>query len=86
MTKQNNSLQELNDILFSQLRRLDDQKLKGEKLNEEVERTKAMGTIAKSVIDNGKLALDAEKFRDDRWNADAKLPDMLIGDEDESKK
>ena len=52
---------ELNNHMFDQLERLNDESLKGEELKEELERTKAMSEIAKRVIDTGRLALDATK-------------------------
>lgn len=75
-----NTLADLNNHLFEQLERLNDKSLKGENLTEEINRSKAVTDIAKSVIENGKLVLDAQKFADDKWDADSKLPKMLEGD------
>lgn len=80
MSGTRNTLSDLNNHLFEQLERLNNDDLKGEKLGEEINRSKAISDIAKSVIDNGKLVLDAQKFSDDKWNADTKLPKMLEGD------
>lgn len=75
-----NNLGNLNAYLFEQLERLNDNDLKGEELKEEVERGKAIEGIAKTVIQNGALVLQAKKMMDNRMDADIKLPKMLEGD------
>jgi hypothetical protein len=76
-----NTLGDLNNHLFAQMERLGDEDLKGEKLKEEMERAKSIGFIAKQIIDNASLVLDAQKMinNNDKMNADAKLPKMLEG-------
>lgn len=54
-----NTLADLNDHLFEQLERLNDDELTGEKLQEERERAKSMANIAQTIINNGELALKA---------------------------
>ena len=51
---------DLNNHLFEQLTRLNDEKLKGAKLEEEIERSKAVTSVAKEIISNGKLVLEAK--------------------------
>lgn len=75
-----NTLGDLNNHLFAQLERLGDEDLKGEKLEEEINRSKAVTGIAKNIIETGSLVLEGQKFMGDRMNADAKLPKMLEGD------
>ena len=55
-----NKLTNLNDHLFMQLERLTDEKLKGDKLAEEISRSKAVSQIAGQIIFGGKLALEAQ--------------------------
>ena len=54
-----NSLSDLNNHLFSQLERLNEETLTLEKLQFESERSKALTSIAKEVISNARLVLDA---------------------------
>ncbi len=61
-----NKLIDLNNHLFAQLERLSDEDTTGEKLNEEIERSKAVAVVAKMVVDNARLALDAAKAINDR--------------------
>ena len=74
-----NTLIDLNNHLFAQLERLSDEELKGEALSEEIDRAKSIAVIAKTIIDNGSLVLDAKKFRDNRIDIDNNLPKMLEG-------
>ena len=70
----------LNNHLFEELERLNDENLKGEELQEERERAKSMANIAQTIINNGELALKAQKHFDEYGKADH-IPDMLqIGD------
>ena len=80
-----NKLIDLNNHLFEQLEKLNDDGLTGDKLDEEIGRTKAMTGVAAQIIGNAKLALDARIALDDRLIKDA--PEMLgAGTEDEGKK
>ncbi|MHB1420738.1 MAG: hypothetical protein ACYCX4_14355 [Bacillota bacterium] len=54
-----NTLGDLNNHLFAQLERLGDEDLKGEGLQEEISRAKAISDIATQVIANGSLVLKA---------------------------
>lgn len=74
-----NTLGDLNNHLFEQLERLNDEDLKGESLDEEIKRAKAITAIATQIINNGNLVLEAKKWFDDRMDANAKLPPMLEG-------
>ncbi|MDX5003944.1 MULTISPECIES: hypothetical protein [Streptococcus] len=59
MTK--NKLSDLNDHLFMTLERLGDEDLSNEELEKEIERSKAISTVAGKIIDNARLVLDAQK-------------------------
>lgn len=75
----NNNLAKLNTYLFDQMERLNVDELKGDALSEEINRAKAVKDVATSIISNGKLVLEAEKYNDDKWDVDAKTPEMLEG-------
>ncbi|WP_320175768.1 hypothetical protein [Maridesulfovibrio sp.] len=74
-----NTLADLNNHLFEQLERLNDDEVTGDKLNEEVKRAGAMTTISKEIIANGRLALDAAKTRQELHGCDVGMPRMLEG-------
>ncbi|MEK8196230.1 MULTISPECIES: hypothetical protein [unclassified Lysinibacillus] len=76
-----NTLGDLNNHLFAQLERLSDEDLVGNKLTEEIERAKAVTSVANQIISNGSLVLQAQKFYDnpDRLNLDAEKPKLLKG-------
>lgn len=76
-----NTLGDLNNHLFAQLERLSDEDLKGNELAEEINRAKAISSIASQIISNGNLVLKAQQFYDnnDRINLDLEKPRMLEG-------
>lgn len=74
-----NTLGDLNNHLFAQLERLNDEDLKGDALAEEINRAKAINSVATQIISNGSLVLSAKRLMDDQMNADLKLPKMLEG-------
>ena len=77
-----NTLGDLNNHLFAQLERLGDEDLKGEKLQEEINRAKAVTSVASQIISNGNLLLEAKKTTKDffdEYGIEAKLPKMLEG-------
>ncbi|MGF6367220.1 hypothetical protein M2454_003085 [Aequitasia blattaphilus] len=65
-----NTLTDLNNHLFEQMERLNDDSLTGEELEREIMRGDAMQKIAKTVIDNGSLALQAKKHLDEYGQGD----------------
>jgi hypothetical protein len=60
-----NKLSDLNNHLFEQLERLNDDDLKGESLTAEVIRSQSMCNVAGQIIANGRLVLDAAKTADE---------------------
>ena len=74
-----NTLNDLNNYLFAQMERLNEEDLSEEKLETEVKRTKAMVSVASAIVGNAKLALQAIKTKDSLQGADVKLPEMLEG-------
>lgn len=74
-----NTMGDLNNHLFAQLERLSDEELTGDKLSEEINRAKAVTSVASQIIANGSLVLEAAKLTDDRMNANTVVPKMLEG-------
>ena len=73
-----NSLEDLHNHLFAQLERLNDEELQGDKLADEIERSKAVTAVASRIIENGQLVLAAEKYKSSsKMDANASLPKML---------
>lgn len=72
-----NTLGDLNNHLFAQLERLGDEELKGEELQEEIMRARAVKEIASQIISNGSLVLEAKKMVSNALDADTKVPKML---------
>lgn len=58
-----NTLGDLNNHLFMQLERLNEEDLDGEKLQDEITRAKAITGLASQIIANGTLVIKAEEFR-----------------------
>lgn len=74
-----NTLGDLNNHLFAQLERLSDEDVKGEELQVEIMRANAITSVAKEIISNANIVLQAQKLMDNKINADEKVPRMLKG-------
>ncbi len=57
-----NKLSDLNDHLFLQLERLNDENLTGELLTTEIERAKAISGVAANIVGAAKVTVDAMKL------------------------
>ncbi len=60
-----NTLTDLNNYLFESIERLNDDDLSEEELEKEIKRSEAVQKVAKIIIDNGALALQAQKHFDE---------------------
>lgn len=74
-----NTLGDLNNHLFAQLERLSDEDLKGEDLQEELSRAKAVASISTQIIDNGSLVLRAKQMQTEYGPNNNNMPKMLEG-------
>lgn len=72
-----NKLSDLNDHLFAQMERLGNEDLEGEELSKEMERTKAVTSVAKEIISNARLVLDAKVKTVDVLPGRKSLPDTF---------
>lgn len=77
-----NKLLDLNNHLFAQLERLSDEDLKGDELQNELARAKAITGVSQEIICTGRLALDAQKVLADYLRPGTKLPPMLTMEND----
>lgn len=73
-----NQLLDLNNHLFAQMERLGDETLCDQKLKVEINRGKAIAAVSKQIVDNARLALDAQKFRTE-YAGRTELPEMIGG-------
>lgn len=72
-----NKLTDLNNHLFSQLERLNDEEMSEEQLNSEIKKAKAISDIADKIINNASLSLQAEKLKFEIGSDRVTMPEML---------
>jgi hypothetical protein len=72
-----NKISDLNNHLFAQLEKLNDDELKGENLSTEVQRAKAMSSLASQIISSTKLTLDAMKMANNGEINPVDVPNLL---------
>lgn len=83
MPKVKNTMLDLNNHLFEQMERLNDDDLDGEALQKEIDRAKAMEGIASQIVANAKVTLEIAKAADTFYEYKPTIPRMLLGvDED----
>lgn len=75
-----NTLGNLNNHLFAELERLNDEDLKGDELKEEITRAKAIASISQNIINNANTVLEAGKFKAETLGrSQVETPKMLEG-------
>lgn len=72
-----NKLEHLNDHLFAQLERLGNEEMTAEELKIEMDRSKAISSVAKEIISNANLTLEATKFKVNELPSNKELPNYL---------
>jgi len=81
-----NTLGDLNNHLFEQLERLNDDGLKDDELNKEINRAKAVTSLASQIIANGNLVLKGKQMQlaygveGGNGKDEKKLPQILKAD------
>ena len=75
-----NKLEDLNNHLFAQMERLSDEEISLEDLTKELNRSKAIVSVSSQIIQNGNLALQAQKFvADTHGRNNVSMPKYLEG-------
>ena len=73
-----NTLVDLNNYLFSQIERLNNENLDTDKLKEEIERSKALTQLGSVIINNANTILSAKKLQADTLGrSTVTIPKML---------
>ena len=80
----NNTLLNLNDILFKQLERLTNDELTQDQLDMEIKTSKQVVSVSQTIINNASLLLNAKKHFDSTQNKNKKISKLLsLGEENE---
>lgn len=74
-----NTLVDLNNHLFEQMERLNDDELTDEELEKEIKRADAMKDIATQIIANANIVLKATELNMEYSKNEVNVPQMLIG-------
>lgn len=69
-----NKQTDLDNILFAELERLDDESLSAEELEQEIKRAKAIGGVAAQINASRANSLRAAQFMDQACDAHPRLP------------
>lgn len=72
-----NTILDLNNYLFEQLERMNDDDLTDDALDRQLRKTDSIIRISESIIKNGELALKAAKLASDTYD-DNLVPKMLL--------
>jgi len=78
-----NKISDLNNHLFAQLEKPNDDQLQGDNLNTEVNRARAMSSLASQIINSTKLTLDAIKMSNNGEINPVDVPNLLDEKSDE---
>lgn len=73
-----NTLRDLNMYLFEQMERLNELDPTSQKAKDEIGRSRAVSAVAKDIVSNANLVLQAKKFKEDSLDADIDMK-MLEG-------
>jgi len=76
MSKLSVSLTDVVNVLFSEYEKINNPALTGEKLTEQLDKTKTVIGISKQIVETASLALDAQKALPDMMHG-AQIPTML---------
>lgn len=71
-----NTLNDLNNILFEQIERINDDSLQGEELNEQLKKSREINNIAVTLVQSGSLLLRTMQYREE-MGEETKSPSLL---------
>ena len=74
-----NKLSDLNNYLFAQLERLDDEELADDELGKEIGRARAITEVAAQIISNGQLQVCVCKLAHEA-GVTYQIPTLLLGE------
>lgn len=77
MSSEENSLMNLNDILFNQLRKLNSDSLTQDELDTEIKVSKQVVSVSQTIINNANLLLSAKKHFDKTETDNSKIAPLL---------
>ena len=77
-----NTLADLNNHLFEQMERLNDDELTNEQLEKEIKRADAMKDIATQIISNASILLKATELNMEYSRGDNCVPKLLLGNDE----
>lgn len=77
-----NTLADLNNHLFEQMERLNDDDLTDEQLEKEIKRADAMTGVATQIIGNAHLILKATELNMEYSRGDNCVPKLLLGNDE----
>jgi len=75
-----NTLEDLNNHLFEELERLNDESLTGDAMEAEIRRAHAMNAVAQSIIGNANTVLRATQLASDLGKVES-VPRLLLKNE-----
>lgn len=73
-----NSLKDLHDAMMAQIERLNKEGISNKKLEKEINRSRAISSVAKTMVSNADLMLRAQKQGDDYIDANRELPTIFV--------
>lgn len=79
----NHKISDINAYLFESLDALSNDELTEEELKSEINRSKQIANVSKTIIANGKLMLEATKHADEYYRNRQQLPEMLVNTSNE---
>ena len=72
-----NKLSDLNNVLFEQLERLQDDSLGNEGLQKEIKRSHAVSNVAQNILEIADLSIQATKLKNEYRLDEKEMPELL---------